>query len=139
MSDDNVGNWLPLESNPEVLNPFCARLGIPPAFGFADVFGLDEELLMMVPQPCLALCLLYPSDKISAVRRADMASRVADQPAPPPELFFVQQHDGIGNACGTIAVLHSCLSAQEVGCFLPVNGQLCRAWPVFTGLERTLR
>ena len=26
---------------------------------------------------------------------------------PPPGLFYVQQHDGIGNACGTIACLHA--------------------------------
>jgi hypothetical protein len=40
--------WLPLESNPEVLNPFVHRLGLPPDWGFADVFGLDPELLCMV-------------------------------------------------------------------------------------------
>jgi len=40
--------WLPLESNPEVLNPFVQRLGVSGDWGFADVFGLDPELLMMV-------------------------------------------------------------------------------------------
>ena len=29
--------WLPLESNPEVLNPFLWRLGVPADYGFSDV------------------------------------------------------------------------------------------------------
>ena len=34
--------WLPLESNPEVLNDFAASLGLDVAqFAFHDVFGLD--------------------------------------------------------------------------------------------------
>jgi hypothetical protein len=36
-------SWLPLESNPEVLNPFVKRLDLPDGYGFCDVFGLDDE------------------------------------------------------------------------------------------------
>lgn len=102
-----AGSWLPLESNPEVLNPFVHRLGLPADWNFHDVFGLDEELLMMVPQPCVALCLLYPSEGISAPRRADQAKVRKDQPPVPDGLFFTMQPDGIGNACGTIACIHA--------------------------------
>ena len=43
--------WLPLESNPEVLNPFLWRLGVPGDWGFADVYGLDPHTV----QPALAV------------------------------------------------------------------------------------
>ena len=90
------------------------------------MFGLDEELLMMVPQPCIALCLLYPSAKITPARRKDQAEKMVTQPVPPPELFFCMQHDNIGNACGTIACMHAVANGvSKFGAPL-VDGPLAR-------------
>mmetsp|Transcript_55563 Transcript_55563/g.154796 ORF Transcript_55563/g.154796 Transcript_55563/m.154796 type:complete len:239 (+) Transcript_55563:72-788(+) len=114
--------WLPLESNPEVLNPFVRRLGLPPNWEFCDVFGLDDELLAMVPQPCVALCLLFPSTNISRARREELRGKLGSQPAPPPKLFFMQQHDGIGNACGTIALIHAVANSSLEGAFALESG-----------------
>jgi len=111
-----MGSWLPLESSPDILNPFIRKLGLPEPWGFADVFGLDEELLVMVPPGCVALCLLYPSTNISGVRRADQKAAIeaGAQPPAPDNLFFCMQHDGIGNACGTIACIHAVVNGVGV-------------------------
>lgn len=35
--------WVPLESNPDVLNDFAAKLGLNTTqFAFCDVYGLDQ-------------------------------------------------------------------------------------------------
>eukprot|EP00908_Phaeocystis_cordata_P021029 Transcript_3330.p2 GENE.Transcript_3330~~Transcript_3330.p2 ORF type:complete len:263 (+),score=102.35 Transcript_3330:56-790(+) len=116
-------SWLPLESNPEVLNPFIKRLGVPGDWCFTDVFGLDEELLAMVPQPCVALCLLFPSKNISKAHRAEMLSKRPTDADPPP-VFFLQQGDDMGNACGTIAAVHAVANAAASGHFALGDGAL---------------
>ena len=98
--------WMPLESNPEVMNQFLWKLGITPHFQFTDVFGLDDELLCMVPQPCLAVILLFPITE----KYTQFCQNEADEIAKSGQklsknLFFMKQT--IGNACGTIGVIHA--------------------------------
>jgi hypothetical protein len=49
--------WIPLESNPDVLNQFSSQLGLEVSnYTFHDIFGLDP-----VRHPCLSYwrCLLH--------------------------------------------------------------------------------
>lgn len=107
--------WLPLESNPEVMTEFAQLVGLDTArHAFYDVYGLDEELLAMVPQPVAAVLLLFPITKeTDAAARQEDARRAAEasggkgdtHSAVPPSTYFMRQT--VGNACGTIAMLHS--------------------------------
>ncbi|CAI5483991.1 unnamed protein product [Closterium sp. Yama58-4] len=105
---------------------FVRKVGYPPTAGFHDVFGLDADLLAMVPQPVLALLFLFllPPEKRTKEPEQHDQSSTHDQAAPSADAaqpFFVRQT--IDNACGTIALLHAIGNNQhqltlEQGSFL---------------------
>jgi len=103
--------WLPLESNPDLLNGFLERMGVKQPLKFHDVLGLDEELLCMVPPGCEALCLLFPYKRIH-----DMRSQRQDAMVDPQNqgIVYMKQLDQFGNACGTFACLHAIANSSTV-------------------------
>ncbi|KAJ0644588.1 putative ubiquitinyl hydrolase 1 [Helianthus annuus] len=95
--------WLPLEANPDVMNQFLWGLGLPPGEAECnDVYGLDEELLEMVPKPVLAVLFLYPFTPESEQERLQKDCNKQD---PCDGVYFMRQT--VGNACGTIGLLHA--------------------------------
>ncbi|KAK9075620.1 hypothetical protein SSX86_003946 [Deinandra increscens subsp. villosa] len=95
--------WLPLEANPDVMNQFLWGLGLPPLEAECnDVYGLDEELLEMVPKPVLAVLFLYPITSESEQERLQQNST---EQGPCDGVYFMRQT--VGNACGTIGLLHA--------------------------------
>ncbi|KAL6634855.1 hypothetical protein ACP70R_027526 [Stipagrostis hirtigluma subsp. patula] len=100
--------WVPLEANPDVMNQFMWGLGVPEGeVQFCDVYGLDDELLAMVPQPVLAVLFLYPltsldeEDKEGSVA----ASSTTEGKDLSKKVYFTKQT--VGNACGTVGVIHA--------------------------------
>lgn len=92
--------WLPLEANPEVMSQFLWGLGLPPdEVECYDVYGLDDELLEMVPKPVLAVLFLFPyTPQIEEERKMDCVRKDSS-------VYFMKQT--VGNACGTIGLLHA--------------------------------
>jgi ubiquitin carboxyl-terminal hydrolase L3 len=86
------------QSNPDVMSNFLYEMGLSKEWGVVDVIGFDPELLSFLPQPVVALILLYPVSKVK--------STSGDAPTVTPDgVYFMKQT--IRNACGTIALLHS--------------------------------
>jgi len=105
--ESKVERWLPIESNPEVMNSFLRKLGVPADWEINDVFGLDPELLMMLPQPVLALMLLFPiTDKYEEFAR-EQEEKMKDK-CVSDKLYYMKQT--ISNACGTVALMHSVIN-----------------------------
>mmetsp|Transcript_92184 Transcript_92184/g.264204 ORF Transcript_92184/g.264204 Transcript_92184/m.264204 type:complete len:257 (-) Transcript_92184:70-840(-) len=116
--------WVPLESNPEVLNGFAWKVGLPKTWGFVDMYGLDPELLAMVPPGCCAVTLLSQCSPAIAKFKEGQRKRIeVEGQKISPDLVYLKQY--VGNACGTIACIHSLAnSAELVG--LPSSSHLGR-------------
>jgi len=104
--------WLPLESNPEIMNKFLSDVGVSTTARVTDVYGLEPDLLMMVPQPVYALLLLYPlNEKSEAFRAEQEETLAAGGQHVAPEVFYMRQY--VGNACGTVALMHAVANCAD--------------------------
>ncbi|TGZ49561.1 ubiquitin carboxyl-terminal hydrolase isozyme L3-like [Temnothorax longispinosus] len=103
--------WVPLESNPEVMTKFLHKLGVPKKWSVLDVYGLESDLLAIVPRPVLAVILLYPFSKIDKAEE-DKAEVKDSKNDGPDSVYHLKQN--ISNACGTIALLHSVANNLDV-------------------------
>jgi len=113
MSDNR---WIPLESNPEGFNKWASKAGlITTRNEFGDVYGLDDELLGIVPQPVVAVVLLFPFEddfrKKQDVRYTKKLE-VIGKGHIDPTIIWIKQN--IGNACGTMALLHALANSPVV-------------------------
>lgn len=97
---------VPLESNPEVMNKFLQKLGVPTNWNVVDVMGLDPEMLSWVPRPVLAVMLLFPIsepyEEHKSKEEVDILSKGQEVCS---DIFYLKQN--LSNACGTIAIMHS--------------------------------
>lgn len=105
-------SWVPLESNPEVMTKFLHKLGVPTEWCIVDVYGLEPDLLALVPSPVLAVILLYPINQKGNAPQGDTevedkaeTAETSDTSNTSNSVYHVKQY--IHNACGTIALIHS--------------------------------
>eukprot|EP00746_Dinoflagellata_sp_MGD_P035628 gnl/MRDRNA2_/MRDRNA2_18529_c0_seq1.p1 gnl/MRDRNA2_/MRDRNA2_18529_c0~~gnl/MRDRNA2_/MRDRNA2_18529_c0_seq1.p1 ORF type:complete len:235 (+),score=48.98 gnl/MRDRNA2_/MRDRNA2_18529_c0_seq1:101-805(+) len=110
--------WPALESSPEAFTEFLKALGVEDV-EVHDVYGLDPELLAAsnIPSPVYALILLYPDDE-KRKGHCDKGKLNADAP------FFMWQEEGLGNACGTIALIHAVLNVPQETILVPEESPL---------------
>ncbi|XP_045458747.1 ubiquitin carboxyl-terminal hydrolase isozyme L3-like [Melitaea cinxia] len=96
---------VPLESNPEVMNKFLQKLGVPCNWNIVDVMGLEPELLSWVPKPVIAVTLLFPlSDAYEHHKQKEENDILSKGQEISNNLFYMKQN--ISNACGTVALVH---------------------------------
>lgn len=94
--------WIPMESNPEVMNSFFRQVGVKPNINVVDILGFDDELLQMVEGKVEGILLCYPM--------VGQTCTTVDEEAK-ERLYFMRQT--IRNACATMALLH--LLANQCG------------------------
>lgn len=97
---------VPLESNPDVMTKFIHQLGVSSKWTLVDVYGLDPDILAVVPKPTLALILLYPHSEKAQAYTSELVARIKDEGQElSSNLFHMEQY--VSNACGTIALIHA--------------------------------
>lgn len=83
------------------------KCGVSDAFQLHDVYGLDQDMLDILPKPVSSFILLFPvSENYEAHRRQEDEELKGNQT--PENLFFMRQY--LHNACGTIALFHAVLN-----------------------------
>jgi len=108
MSESNSKEirWLALESNPDVVNKYIHAMGVDEKWMFVDVIGTDPELLEMVPRPAMGVLLLFPiTEKVTKAEEEERLKLETEGQITDQKVWFMKQT--IGNACGTIGVLHA--------------------------------
>ena len=101
IKDADSQTWVGLESNPEVLTEYAHKLGVDKSWSFTDIFGLDDEALKAVPEPCVGLIFLYPYSQMEAYKRTSGRQKGKTTDG----VWFMSQT--IGNACGAVALMHT--------------------------------
>ncbi len=103
--------WFPLESNPALINSYISKLGYDTSlYEFVDVFSTEDWALDMIAQPVAAVLMLYPLTKPQLANTPKEESTEASLEQK-DNVWFIKQR--IGNACGTIGLLHSLLNLPE--------------------------
>lgn len=105
--------WFPLESNDAVMNKYIDGLGVDTSkMQFNEVLSLEDWALDMVPQPVHAVVMLYPIKPVQEDFAAQQDAKIAsDGQTVSDNVKYIKQT--IGNACGTIGILHALTNCDK--------------------------
>lgn len=109
-----------LENNPEVMNHLARALGLSDSLSFYDIYSLtDQDLLAFIPRPSLALLVIIPMTPAwNEARTAEDKDKgeYEGKGEEEPVIWFKQT---IGNACGSIGLVHSLLNSEAANYITP--------------------
>lgn len=107
--------FIPLESDPPVLNDLMYGLGVSGCLALTDVWSIDDpDQLSSISRPVYALILVLPTceeyerHRRSSRRLGDIAGDSMGD-----EVIWIRQT--IDNACGLYAVLHATCNSETKG------------------------
>lgn len=102
------------------MNALAAKLGLSPSLAFYDVYSLDsQDELNHIPRPAFALLVIIPlTPAWAADRIAEDANKgpYTGYGENEPVIWFKQT---IGNACGSIGLLHSVINGPAADFITP--------------------
>lgn len=110
-SQKNKKKWFPLESNPTLLNNYISKLGFDTSlYQFVDVYSTEDWALAMIPPGAAAVVFLYPITPVQEEFREKEKEQILkdkekDNGKGQQAVWHIKQR--IGNACGTIGILHA--------------------------------
>ena len=106
--------WFPLESNPDVMTMYISDLGAE-GVRVVEVLSIEDWALDMVPGPVHAVLFLYPLSprqlEFDSAHPPDPMPSTSDPTSGAP--YFMKQT--VGNACGTVALLHALGNHHRAG------------------------
>ena len=112
-------SWFPLESNPTIMTTYLKSLGlITTTYSFQDIFSIEDWALELLTKPILGVLFVYPITEKQEEFRYLQQQQLETEMSISSELsdkfknvFFMKQI--VGNACGTIALLHCIGNVKE--------------------------
>lgn len=84
-------------------------MGVSETYELTDVFGLEPDLLAILPKKTRAFILLFPcTENYEKHRKEEDEALKNNVPKTPENIFFMRQY--LRNACGTVALFHAILN-----------------------------
>jgi ubiquitin carboxyl-terminal hydrolase L3 len=102
-----------LENNPEVMSHLARSLGMDETLSFYDIYSLtDPDLLAFIPRPVYALLVIIPLTPTWHEMRQSEDKNKSEYAGKGGDESVVWFKQTIGNACGSIGLVHSLLNSD---------------------------